>query len=98
MLQRLGILVVTLADALHIVFVIQGRDGPRVRILGIEETDLHNDASLAGLGDEVFQPREVIRVPLVEVKLIATEQVTGLVASRPWNGETPWFGAERIAF
>src|SRR5690349_6956013 len=95
MLQRLGILVVTLANGLHIIFVIQGRDGPRVRILGIEEADLHNDASLAGLGDEVFQPREILRVPPVEVKLIATE--AGMVASRPRNHETPWFGTERIA-
>ena len=59
-LKGLGILVVALAGALHIVFVIQGRDRPSVRVLGIEETDLYHDAPLAGLGDEIFQPRGLV--------------------------------------
>src|SRR3979490_2863795 len=98
MLHGLSILVVTFANALHIIFVIQGRDRPSVRVLSIEETDLHHDPSLSGLDDEIFQPREILRITLVEVKLVPAEQVARLVAPGPRHDQAPWFGTEWVTF
>ena len=85
MLQRLRILVIAAALALNVVLVVQRRHRPGVAVLCVVEADLDHDAALAGLGDEIFQAREKLRIPFVEVKQIAAERISRLLTSRPWQ-------------
>ncbi len=92
----LGVLVIAFAHALHVVFVVQGGDRPSVGVLRIEKCNLNRYASFASFSNEVLQAREVLRIPPVEVKLIAPEQVTELDASRPRQDEASRLGPQGI--
>jgi hypothetical protein len=83
MLECLGILEVALSHRLDVIFVIEGRKGPGIRVLRVEKTDLYHDAPLAGLRYEVLQSRKILGIPLVQVKLVPAEQVGRLRAAAP---------------
>src|SRR5690349_18221653 len=76
----------------------QGRQRPGVGILRVEETDLDHDSALPGLADKILEAFEVLRIPPIQVKLIAADQIPWLIASRPRHSEAGRLGSERVAF